>query len=126
MKGVKIKKIKPVHEDERRALVEIFNGDFIAEQVKMLRVKSDAVLGNHYHPYKQFFYMLKGEAGYIFVNIKTGEKEEIKVSEGDFVVIDKEIAHATRQKGGNITIEGNEKAYTSPEADDLKYNIIDP
>ena len=121
--GVYHKKIVPVHEDHRRALIEIFNGQFVAKQVKLLKIKEDSVLGNHYHPYRQFFYMLKGNADYSFVNIKTGERHDTYVEEGDMMIIDKEIAHRALQKAGNIMIEGNEEKYTSPEVDDLKFEI---
>lgn len=123
MLGVKIIKIKPVHEDDRRSLTEVFNGEFVAKQLKILHVKNDSILGNHYHPYRQFFYMLKGGAEYAFVNIKNGERRDVKAVEGDLIFINKKIAHATKQKAGNITVEGNEESYTSPEIDDLKYVI---
>lgn len=123
MKGVYHTKIVPIHEDNRRALIEIFNGGFVAKQVKLLRIKEDSVLGNHYHPYRQFFYMLKGNADYSFVDIKTGERHNMYVEEGDMIIIDKEIAHKALQKAGNIMIEGNEEKYTSPEVDDLKFEI---
>lgn len=123
MKGVSHIQIKPVHEDHRRVLIEIFNGQFVAKQVKLLKIKEDSILGNHYHPYRQFFYLLKGDADYTFVNILTGEKQEIKVSEGDMIIIDKNIAHKALQKAGNAMVEGNEEKYTSPEVDDLKFVI---
>lgn len=125
MKGLIHKHIKPVHEDNRRALIEVFNGEFIAKQLKILKIKEDAILGNHYHPYRQFFYMFKGAAVYTFVNIKTGEREQIKIEESDVVIIDAFIAHNALQKAGNIMVEGNEQVYTSPEVDDLKYVIED-
>src|SRR3989344_915478 len=121
MKGVYHTKIVPVHEDNRRALIEIFNGQFTAKQVKMLKIKEDSVLGNHYHPYRQFFYMLKGNADYSFVDIKTKEGHSMNVEEGDMIIIDREIAHKAFQKAGNVMIEGNEERYTSPEVDDLKF-----
>ena len=123
MKGVIHKRVKPVHEDNRRALIEIFNGDFVAKQLKTLTIKEDAVLGNHYHPYRQFFYLFRGTADYTFVDIATGEREDINVSEGDFIIIDPNIAHKAFHKAGNIMIEGNEEKYTSPEIDDLKYPV---
>lgn len=123
MIGVNHKKIQPVHEDERRALIEAFNGEFTAKQLKILKIKKDSVLGNHYHPYRQFFYFLKGEADYTFVNIKTGERKDIKAQEGDLVIIDPFIAHKALQKEGNIMVEGNEQPYTSADVDDLKYEI---
>ncbi|MBI2632398.1 cupin domain-containing protein [Candidatus Pacearchaeota archaeon] len=123
MKGIIYKSVKPVHEDERRALIEAFNGDFTAKQLKILKIKKDSVLGNHYHPYRQFFYFLKGEAEYTFLNINTGEKENIHAKEGDFIIIDPFIAHKALQKEGNVMVEGNEQKYTSPDVDDLKYEI---
>lgn len=123
MEGVIHKRIKPVHEDDRRSLIEVFNGEFQAKQLKVLKIHKDAVLGNHYHPYRQFFYFMKGEADYYFENIKTREKSEIKAKEGDFIIIDKNIAHKAVQKAGNLMVEGNEEPYTSPTVDDLKYEI---
>jgi quercetin dioxygenase-like cupin family protein len=123
MKGVLHQKISPVHEDERRSLIEVFNGIFTSKQVKVLKVKQDSVLGNHYHPYRQFFYMMKGNADYSFVNIESKERQDIKVEEGDLVIIDRRIAHRAFQKSGNIMVEGNEEPYTSPEVDDLKFII---
>jgi len=123
MKGLIHKRIKPVHEDNRRALIEVFNGEFVSKQLKVLKIKEDSVLGNHYHPYRQFFYMFKGAADYTFVDIKTGARENIRVEECDFIIIDAHIAHKALHKAGNIMIEGNEEKYTSGEVDDLKYVI---
>jgi len=124
MKGLIHKKIRPVHEDERRALIEVFNGEFTAKQLKVLKIKKDGVLGNHYHPYRQFFYFLKGSADYTFVNIDTNERQDIHAEEGDLVIIDARIAHKANQKKENMMVEGNEQKYTSPQVDDLKYEII--
>ncbi len=123
MKSAVHKRIKPIHEDNRRALIEVFNGEFVSKQLKVLKIKEDSVLGNHYHPYRQFFYMFKGSADYTFVDITTGEREEIKVEEGDFIIISAKIAHRAFHKAGNIMIEGNEEKYTSAEVDDLKFVI---
>lgn len=123
MKGVIFKRIEPIHEDNRRVLIEIFNGNFIAKQTKILKIKLDSILGNHYHPYKQYFYLFEGEAYYTFENIHTKERQEFKVKAGDFIIIDKEIAHKAKQLKGNLMIEGNEEKYTSPEVDDLVYII---
>ena len=53
MKGVTIKQIKLAHSDERRDILEMFNGDFDCKQVKILKVRKKQILGNHYHLYKQ-------------------------------------------------------------------------
>ena len=112
------------HEDHRRALTDLFNGDFVAKQGKKVEVKIDCIMGNHYHPYRQFFFMDKGEADYAFVNVdKPEERVDMHLIAGDKVIIDKRIAHRAIMKAGNVTIEGNEESYTSPEVDDLKYKI---
>ena len=123
MKGLVYRKIVPVHEDNRRALIEVYSGEFTARQIKVLKIKEDSILGNHYHPYGQFFYMLTGEADYTFVNIETGEKQKIKMVGGDFIRIEKNIAHKSVMKAGNTMVEGNEQPYSSPEVDDLRYEI---
>lgn len=125
MKGVQAFKITPVHSDARRDLIELVNGNFIAKQIKLLNIHQDSILGNHYHPYRQFFYMLSGEAVYTFENIHTKQRITFNVYQDDLIIIDKDIAHKAEHKSGNIMIEGNEEAYTSPEVDDLKYIIND-
>ena len=57
MKGLKYQEIKPAHEDERRSLIPVFNGDFTALQIKLLKIKKGSILGNHYHNYKETFYI---------------------------------------------------------------------
>lgn len=123
MKGLVYRKIDPVHEDNRRSLTEVYSGEFTARQIKVLKIKEDSILGNHYHPYGQFFYMLTGEADYTFVNIETGENQNIKMVGGDFIRIEKNIAHKSVMKAGNVMVEGNEQPYSSPEVDDLRYEI---
>jgi mannose-6-phosphate isomerase-like protein (cupin superfamily) len=123
MEGVKFEHIGIAHEDSRRALIEVVSGDFVAKQIKIIKVNSDSVLGNHYHPYRQFFYLMKGEADYTFVNVDTNERTKIKMRGGDKITIAKRIAHKALMKKGNETLEGNEEAYTSPEIDDLRYEI---
>lgn len=120
---VEVFHIKPIHKDERRDLTEIFNGIFEAKQLKMLKINKDSILGNHYHPYRQFFYMLKGKAEYCFQDILTAEKFEFDINKGDLVIIEGYIAHKAKQKKGNIMIEGNEEKYSSPQIDDLKWEI---
>ena len=60
MKGVTIYPIKLAHSDERRDILEMFNGDFDCKQVKILKVKKGNVLGNHFHHYKEIRYLLQG------------------------------------------------------------------
>ena len=38
---------------------------------ELLKIKQGSTLGNHYHHYRETFYLLEGEADYVFENIET-------------------------------------------------------
>jgi len=126
MNGVhfsRFSRVEVAHEDERRKLSAIFNGDFTAKQVKVIEVKKDSILGNHYHPYSELFYVFKGEANYTLKSIKTGGTKIVKLKEGDRLIIAPEIAHKAEMGKGTVMIEATEKAY-SPESN-VRYEIND-
>jgi len=123
--NVKVDTISIAHEDARRRLIAVFNGTFVAKQIKIIEVKEDSILGNHYHPYEELFYILKGEAHFTLVDIKTGEKKEITLVPSNRMVIGKEIAHKVRMLKDTITIEATEMSYKSPEENDRKFIIHD-
>lgn len=123
MKGVQVIKVTEGHEDERRIIEEVFNGKFQARQLKILKVKKTSILGNHYHKFKSFFYIMQGGGHYKFEDIKTKENAEIIVSERDLIIIDSLIAHAAELIEGTITLEGNSREYLGHQ-DDIKYELI--
>jgi hypothetical protein len=43
-----LKHINIEHSDERRDLSILFNGDFNAKQIKLIKVKKDSILGQVY------------------------------------------------------------------------------
>jgi quercetin dioxygenase-like cupin family protein len=118
-------KIKIAHSDERRDLSVLFNGDFNAKQIKIIKVKKDSTLGNHYHNYREMFYILEGEAWYYLekVNQLSFSKIMIPLKEGDRLIIDKEVAHKAEFKAGTVTIEATESEYISPEFNDKRYEV---
>jgi quercetin dioxygenase-like cupin family protein len=124
MEGVEFQSMGVVHEDDRRSLIEVVNGEFVSKQIKIIKVKEkDSILGNHYHPFGQLFYLLSGKARYTMVNVDTKEREIFDMEEGDRIIIAKKIAHRGIFLTENcVTIEGNEEPYTGPECD-LKYEI---
>jgi len=123
MNDVNVSQVEVAHEDERRELLAIFNGDFTAKQVKVIEVKKDCILGNHYHPYSELFYVFTGEADYTLVLIKTGERRVVKLKRGDRLVIGPEIAHRAEMAKGTIMIEATAEPYT-PESS-VRYEIND-
>ena len=118
------KQVTPIHEDARRSLSEPYNGTFIAKQIKLLKVKEKSVLGNHFHPFGQFFFFMKGGGYYTFIDVITKEKKNYTAKKGDYIQIEKNIAHAGLLRKGTIIIEGNEEKYTGPECD-IKYEVMD-
>jgi quercetin dioxygenase-like cupin family protein len=116
-------KIDITHSDERRDLSILFNGDFNAKQIKIIKVKKDSILGNHYHEYREMFYVLKGQALYDLENVDTKDTDWVMLYAGDRMIIDKHIAHKAKFVEGTITIESTESEYISPEFNDHKYEV---
>lgn len=121
MKGVKINKIKLVHSDERRDILEMFNGDFDCKQVKILKVKKGNILGNHWHTYRENRYLLKGKIKYYMKNVITGETAEFIMNEGEVVITDSHIAHTGEFLEDSIIVEGTEEIYISGKHNDEIY-----
>ena len=120
----KIDKVSIAHEDGRRSISPIFNDDFIARQVKMLRIKKHSILGNHYHDYRELFYILEGQAAYLLENIVTKEQQLLMLTKGDRLIIRPCIAHQAEMWEGTVTLEASEEPYISADHNDRKYNVI--
>jgi len=123
MKGVTVTKIEPAHEDKRRSLSAMFNNDFTARQIKIIRVKEDSILGNHYHNYRETFYVLEGEANYTVEDVDTRQRARVILRKGDRMTIDPRIAHKALIRAGTIMIEGTEKPYISQDINDQRYLV---
>lgn len=126
MKGVFINKAVLVSDDERRNIIEIMNGDMNVKNLKILNVKkSKLILGNHWHPYAELMYVLKGSGHYHMKNIDTGESEEFDLEEGDVVYRGPRISHAGYFTEGSILIDGACETYVSADFNDIKDVIME-
>ena len=123
MTWFKLDKIGIAHEDERRSITALFNGDFFANQVKILRIKKQSVLGNHYHRYRELFYVLEGQVTYLLENVATQEKQMITLGQGDRLIIEPNVAHKAEMFEGTVTLEATEESYVSAEKNDVRYEI---
>ena len=123
MKGVDIYPIKIAHSDERRDILEMFNGNFNCKQVKILKVRKGNTLGNHFHNYRENRYLLKGKILYYLENVDTKEQETFIMEEGYIMITDKRIAHTGIFLKDSIIIEGTEEVYTSGEVNDKIYKL---
>ena len=123
MMKIQVDKIGVAHEDGRRKLTAVFNDGFSAKQIKVLEVKKTSILGNHYHDYRELFYIYKGWAVFTLVDVKTEERRIVRLGAGDRLIIDPKIAHRVKIRKGTMTVEATEKPYVSPEENDRRYEI---
>lgn len=93
------------HEDNRRTLIEWIANSPITT-CKVLIVKEDCELGNHYHLKKEdTFYLLKGSGTY-----RIGETEG-ELKEGDCLKANIHIPHTFTLKAGSILLEASSTPY---------------
>ncbi|MFW9991912.1 MAG: hypothetical protein ACFFD4_07610 [Candidatus Odinarchaeota archaeon] len=117
------KDIKPAHEDHRRKLTAIFNGEFTAKQVKIIEVKGQSILGGHFHDYRELFYILKGGATFYLENVETKEKSCVIMVEGSLMILPPKVAHRVIMKEGTISIEATEGIYVDAETNDHPWKM---
>jgi len=126
MKGVYIKKIDLVHEDERRGIWQIMNGELSVKNMKILKVKKgEQLLGNHWHVYPEVMYMMQGKATYRMKNVITGEVEDYELTEGDVVFRTGFITHGGYFSEDSIIIDGAASTYVSQDFNDVFDKIIE-
>ena len=123
MKGVEIYPIKLAHSDERRDILEMFNGNFDCKQVKILKVRKGQILGNHYHKYREIRYLLKGKIKYYLMNIKNGQQVNTTMNEGEVMITDPYVAHTGEFLEDSLIIEGTEAIYVSGKVNDAVYKL---
>lgn len=126
MKGVIVKKVEVVSDDERRSIFEILNGQLNIKNMKILKVKKgQQLLGNHWHPYAEVMYILKGASPiYKMKNIDTNEEETFNLQEGDVVFRTGRIVHAGWFDEGSIVIDGACEPYLNQDFNDVYEEIL--
>lgn len=97
------------HEDNRRSLFEWVT-DFPITTCKVIVMKEDGVLGNHYHNKKQdFFFLLKGSGHY-----KIGETIG-EMTEYICLTAPPTIPHSFSLKAGSILLEASTTPYNKED-----------
>lgn len=120
MQGLIIKKAHLVHEDERRSLLEICNGEVGFRNLKILHVKAGGqILGNHWHTYPEVMYVMKGRGEYKLKHVITGETEELVVEEGDVMIKTGFITHTGMFTEDSIIVDASSETYIDPKFNDV-------
>ena len=120
MQGLIVRKAKVVHEDERRSLLEILNGEIGFRNLKILYIKKgEQILGNHWHVYPEIMYVMKGKGEYKLKHVITGEEEQITVEEGDVMIKTGFITHTGKFTEDSILIDASAETYIDPKFNDV-------
>ena len=94
------------HEDDRRTLIEWVK-DFPIRTCKVLVMKKDGELGNHYHRRKvDIFYLLRGSGEY-----KIGKDDWQEFNEGDCLMAEIFKPHSFKLKKDSILLEASSKSF---------------
>jgi len=99
---------------------------FTAAQLKFARVNpvNDVILGGHYHPdYREFFFILGGEAVFTTEDIESKVRAETVLHTGEHLLILPKIAHKVVVRKGTTLVGCTEKPYVSPQVNDQKYEF---
>jgi len=111
IKGLEINGNGIVHENEDRAVFEVFNddvkgdkNDFLARNIRVFIVKKDGWIGDHYREDWEFYSVLSGEVHWFFEDMTTKEREDHLVHVGCKVKIPPNVAHSLKVKNGTIVL----------------------
>lgn len=121
MKGVIIRKAKIMHEDERRKITSIMNGELGVRDIHILEMKKgEVILGNHWHLYPEIMYVMKGKCHYWLKHILTGETEEVDIEEGDIMIKTGFIVHTCTCSEDTILIDGCTETWIGEDYNHIK------
>lgn len=103
------------HEDERRILIEFIHNE-VFRTAKVLYLKKDSLLGNHYHNKKDdVFFLLKG-AGTATLDGKLSI-----MNEGDCIYVKAGTVHSFHLKEDSILIEASTLPYDKEDEIQVSY-----
>ncbi|MBI4972706.1 MAG: cupin domain-containing protein [Candidatus Omnitrophica bacterium] len=120
--------------DERGWFAEIFKDEIMGTQnfglVYVTTANPGKVKGNHYHEKKkEWVTIIQGKALFAFEDIRTGEKKEMIVSDGELIVMEFQpfIAHAVKNIGNGLLIylAYTHKAFDPKNPDTKMYKVIE-
>lgn len=104
MNGVIIKKIDPVHSDERGIITDLLNGEI--GHVGVITTKKGITRGNHYHKKSmQYSYTFSGKFEVLIANVNNTTKvEKIILNAGEMITIPPNTVHSFKALEDNTTM----------------------
>jgi quercetin dioxygenase-like cupin family protein len=123
---IEVKKITPAFEDQRGAIIDVFEGS--VHHTGIITFQKDAVRANHYHKVQtQYTYVLEGK-----IELKTKDArndadpvQTVVMEVGDFVALPPYTIHSYRalEKSSMICLTTRERDMASYEEDTIR---VDP
>ncbi len=96
MKGVIVKRIVPVHSDERGSISDLLNEKI--NHVGLITTSIGSVRGNHYHKESiQYSYILSGKFEVLVAEANNMKKtEKIVLNAGEIIILSAGVVHSFR------------------------------
>ncbi|USN45010.1 MAG: hypothetical protein H6502_03020 [Candidatus Woesearchaeota archaeon] len=126
LQHILFEKREPDHVDARRGIHTIFNadvGDFVAQQVKIADIYTGAVLGGHFHNYRELFYVWQGQATFTLCDPATKETREFVLDPQTRLLVPPGIAHKAVVTEGTLLLGATEEPYISAAENDIPYEF---
>jgi len=118
------------HEDARRTITTVLNGDlgdFVGRQVKVLEMKQTGLLGGpngHFHlDYDELWYVLEGRAIFEFDDLDETDTYKFDMIKGDRVLVPPRVAHRVLAYENCTLIGVTERIYDSSVVNDHPFNF---
>ncbi len=125
--GAFVRRVELAHQDDRRDLFSIFNGDipdFTAAQLKWFEFKRDAKVGGHFHQFAELFCIVQGGGTYRLVNVdQVKEDQTYALVKGDILFVPPRVAHTAWVTRGSLVIAANSQPYDCAQTCDFTFDF---
>ena len=126
MRGLTVKQAKVISSDERRDIISVLNGELNVKDIHILYMKKGGqILGNHWHTYNEFMYIMKGKGHWWMKHILTGEEEEYDFKEGDIVFKTGFITHTAKVSEDCVILDGSCESWIGEDFNHVRDDYID-
>lgn len=119
--GVHLTTLRRVYKPETHTIDEIFNGELLVRNAKILTVKAGTVLGNHMHWFAEARLLISGCVDYEVVNKVTGERDAFRMTPGMIFYTTPHVVHTATFREDSVMLDLSEGAFVSREFNNIQY-----
>lgn len=111
------------YRDPRGRLVTLFN-DGCWVEANYIESRAGIVRGNHYHQRtREMVFMLDGEVDIQLVNVRTGQKKQVRLTPGQVIRIEPFEAHAFRTRTAGRWLNFLSIAFDAGNPDCTRFDV---